>query len=218
MSQNKFALPDHFGKRVVMCVAGVMLCAVAVGFFRCSLFGVDPFQCCAMGTWGRFGTVLSYGTFYTLLNLVILIVDLILDRHNIGLGTFINMFLTGYVVDFSASMLERAVPDPGLATRIGFLAFAIVLMCFASSLYMTADMGVSTYDAVPIWISGHYHRQFRIVRIITDIVCVAIGTACVLAGAVDGQMPGVGTIVTALFMGPLIDWFNRKFSRPLLER
>jgi len=28
---------------------------------------------------------------------------------------------------------------------------------------------------------------------------------------------GIGTIVTAFFMGPLITWFNQKISTPLLE-
>lgn len=35
----------------------------------------------------------------------------------------------------------------------------------------------------------------------------------VLIGAVS-----VGTILTAFFMGPLIDFFNRKFSVPLLHK
>lgn len=201
-----------------MCLVGTMLCAFAVGFFRCSLFGVDPFQCLAMGTWGRFGAFWSYGTFYMVLNLLMLVLDFILDRHNIGLATFINLFLTGYVVDFSVALIERFSPNPGLGGRILFLAVGIVVMCFASSLYMTADMGVSAYDAIPIWISGHYHRQFRLVRIVADLICVIIGTVCVLAGAVDGQLPGLGTVITALFMGPLIDFFNRRFSRPLLEK
>lgn len=218
MQNRTKELPELFGRRLGMCLAGTMLCAFAVGFFRCSFFGVDPFQCFAMGTWGRFGSAWSYGTFYMVLNLAMLVLDFALDRHYIGLATFINLFLTGYVVDFSVGLISHFCPDPGLAERVIFLAVGIVVMCFASSLYMSADMGVSAYDAIPIWISKHYHRQFRIVRIISDIICVVIGTVCVLAGAVDGQLPGIGTIITALFMGPLIDFFNRRFSQPLLAR
>ena len=40
-------LPDHFQKRVGMTTVGVIFCALAVGFFKCSSFGVDPFQCFA---------------------------------------------------------------------------------------------------------------------------------------------------------------------------
>ena len=31
-------------KRIFMCVIGVMVCAVSVGFFKLAAFGVDPFQ------------------------------------------------------------------------------------------------------------------------------------------------------------------------------
>ncbi len=211
-------LPETFRPRLAMTLVGVMLCSIAVGFFKCSLFGVDPFQCFAMGSWGRFGQMLSYGTYYTVLSLVMLAVDLFLDRHYIGIATFINLFLTGYVVDFSQHTITNLCPNPSLPVRVVFLAVGVVLMCFSSSLYMTSDLGVSVYDAIPIVISNRKGWPFKFVRISSDLVCVAIGTACVLAGAVGAPLPGLGTIITAFFMGPLVDFFNRTFSRPLLER
>ena len=55
-------LPENFKKRIAMTTAGVTLCAVAVGFFKCSQFGVDPFQCFAQGVWGHFfEPQVSYG-------------------------------------------------------------------------------------------------------------------------------------------------------------
>ena len=205
-------LPEKFRPRFLMTTAGVLLCAGAVGFFKCSLFGVDPFQCFAQGVWGHFfeGS-LSYGTYYTFLSLLFLLADLILDRHYIGIATFVNMFLTGYIVDFSVSMINRFCPAPDLLMRILFLAIGVVVMCFASSLYMTSDLGVSVYDAIPIVISNRSHAPFKFCRIGCDLICVAIGTA-------SGLLPGLGTLITAFFMGPLVDFFNRRFSRPLLER
>lgn len=210
-------LPEQFRPRLTMTLTGVLLCSIAVGFFKCSLFGVDPFQCFAMGSWGKFGAMLSYGTYYTLISLVMLAVDWFLDRHYIGIATFINLFLTGYIVDFSQHTINQLCPEPGLPLRAVFLAVGVVLMCFASSLYMTADLGVSVYDAIPIVISNRKGWPFKFVRISSDLVCVAIGTVCVLAGAVGAPLPGLGTIITAFFMGPLVDFFNRKFSRPLLD-
>jgi uncharacterized membrane protein YczE len=200
-----------------MTLIGVFLCSIAVGFFKCSLFGVDPFQCFAMGSWGKFGSMLPYGTYYTLISLVMLAVDWFLDRHYIGIATFINLFLTGYIVDFSQKTLAGLCPEPGLPLRLVFLAVGVVLMCFAASLYMTADLGVSVYDAIPIIISNRTGWPFKFMRISTDLICVAIGTLCVLAGATGAPLPGLGTIITAFFMGPLVDFFNRRFSEPLLE-
>ena len=202
-AENKFIL------RVVMTIAGVILCAIAVGFFKCSLFGVDPFQCFAQGSWGRFMSGLPYGTYYAGLSIALLMIDLFLDKHYIGIATFINMFLTGYIVEFAQISIQHFCQDPGLAIRVVMLLIGVVLMCFASSLYMTSDLGVSVYDAIPIIISNKSHKQFRFCRIGCDLVCVLIGFFC-------GLMPGVGTLITAFFMGPLIEFFNQVFSRPLL--
>ena len=204
-------LPEQFQKRVVMTTVGVVLCAASVGLFKCSNFGVDPFQCFAQGVWGRFfASFVSYGTYYAVLSAILLAVDLFAARKYIGAATFINMFLTGYIVDAAVAGLNLAFPRPSLPLRIAFLAAGVIIMCFASSLYMTSNLGVSVYDAIPITISERRKFPFRFVRIGCDLICVGIG-------ALSGLTPGIGTVITALFMGPLVDFFNRRFSEPLLH-
>ena len=74
--------PEKFKKRAIMTTAGVILCAASVGLFQCSSFGVDPFQCFAQGLWGRyFAGHVSYGTYYLLLSVVLLAVDLAAARR-----------------------------------------------------------------------------------------------------------------------------------------
>ena len=43
---------------------------------------------------------------------------------------------------------------------------------------------------------------FKVVRIISDLICVLIGF-------ILGIIPGIGTLITALFMGPLITFFRK---------
>lgn len=203
-------LPDKFRPRLIMTTTGVILCAIAVGFFKCSLFGVDPFQCFAQGSWQRFMGNISYGTYYAGLSFFMLILDFFLDKHYIGIATFVNIFLTGYIVDFSQFVIRRLIPSPSVMIRILLLIIAVIVMCFASSLYMTSDLGVSVYDAIPIVISNKSKRPFRFCRIGCDLICVIVGALC-------GLLPGLGTLITAFFMGPLIEFFNVKFSRPLLD-
>ena len=112
-------LPDHFQKRVGMTTVGVIFCALAVGFFKCSSFGVDPFQCFAQGTWERlFGGVTTYGVYYMILSGVMLVLDLFIARSYMGVATLVNMFLTGYIVDFAVWVLQSLWPEPGLALRV----------------------------------------------------------------------------------------------------
>lgn len=194
-------------KRIGMTVLGVLLCGLAVGPFQFADFGMDPFQVFAHGL----ATLapIGFGTFYTLLNLVILVIIFFLDRKKIGLGTVINMFLVGYMADFSFWGLGKLFPNPGIGVKIILLLVGIVVMCFSSALYFTANLGVSTYDAVAIYWSEHSRVKFQYCRIITDFLCVAVG-------ALLGATAGVGTIITAFFMGPIIAFFRRTVSEPCL--
>ena len=199
-----------FRKRIAMTIGGVILCAFSVGLFKHSMFGVDPFQCFAQGSWGRFFSGISYGTYYMIISILMLIIDFFLDKHYIGIATMINMFLTGYIVDFSYANIQKLIAEPTMTTRILLLVVGVVVMCFGSSLYMTSDLGVSVYDAIPIIISNKSKKPFRFCRIGCDLICVITGTIC-------GLIPGIGTVITAFFMGPLIEFFNNVFARPFLE-
>lgn len=195
-----------------MTTVGVVLCAIAVGFFKCSLFGVDPFQCFAQGVWGHFFKAdLSYGIFYTILCGIMLVIDLFIARRYMGAATLVNMFLTGYIVDLASAAISHFVPEPNLAVRAVFLAIGVLVMCFAASLYMTSNLGVSVYDAIPIVIAEKWNFPFKFVRIGCDLLCVTVGL-------LSGLLPGIGTLITALFMGPLIEFFNHSFSEPLLRK
>jgi len=94
------------------------------------------------------------------------------------------------------------------------LVAAIPFICLAGSLYFTADLGVSTYDIWALVLDKRTRFPFRFLRIATDLLCV--GTGFALLGFRTAGVIGVGTIITAFFMGPLIDFFNRKVSRPML--
>ena len=76
---------SDFTKRLVMCVAGVFLSGVAAGVFGFTAFGMDPFQVFAHGTWTL--VPISYGTFYVVLNGILLLFMVFFNRRMIGLGT-----------------------------------------------------------------------------------------------------------------------------------
>lgn len=185
---------------------GVLISGFSVGMFNRSAFGMDPFQVFAHGIWRHLP--IGFGTFYTILNLLMLIAIFFLDRSKIGLGTAMNIFLMGYMVQFSSWLFEKIFPDPVIGIRCVLLAAGIMLLCFGSSLYFIGDLGVSTYDAVALIISEKKTLRFQYCRISTDLICTIIGFSL-------GAVAGIGTVVTALFMGPIIAFFNKTISMPL---
>ncbi len=206
-------------KRILMCVIGVVFCGLSVGLFKKAAFGVDPFQTFMSGLDQMIP--ISFGTLYTITNICLFLFSLIFDRHYIGIATFVNLFFLGYIAQFSLDTLNVWFPNMGMAGRVVCLIIAIVVMCFASSMYFTADLGVSTYDAVSLIITNTWKiGKFKYNRIISDFVCVILGTTIYLmaGGKHLFSSVGVGTIITAFFMGPLIDYFNVHVSEPFLKR
>lgn len=208
-------------RRIGMSLFGVIICAISVGIFKIAALGVDPFQSLMSGLDKMIP--IDFGTLYVIVNLVLLIFSIVVDRHNIGIATFINLFLLGYITDFTYKSLQKVIVEPSMIVRVICLVVGIVIICFGSAFYMTADLGVSTYDAVAIVMSGKWKwGPFKFVRVGTDLVCVVAGVALYLmAGGTWGEIPtiaGVGTIITAFFMGPLIDLFNRKIAIPFLNK
>jgi uncharacterized membrane protein YczE len=211
---------NHRNKRILMSVFGVVICGISVGFFKRATFGVDPFQTFISGMDAVIP--ISFGTLYVIINICLLLFSLINDRHRIGIATVVNLFLLGYIADYSHQFLLWCIPKAGLLTRILLLLIAIVVMCLSSAFYFTADLGVSTYDAVSLIISGKWKvAPFKYCRIASDLVCVIVG---VLLYFLSGQplsglaeMVGIGTIITAFFMGPLIEFFNIHVAQPFLN-
>ena len=198
-----------------MAAAGILLTGISIGFFKRALFGVDPYQCFVNGLANVIP--IRYGTLYALVNLLQLIVVFRLDRHYIGISTVMNLFLLGYIVEFSEMILTNIFGDAALGLRVVFLLIGIVVTCIAAALYYSADLGVSTYDAIPLHIASREPKllgrtlPFKVVRIIADLICTVIGVAL-------GARAGLGTVITALFMGPLITFFRRTISDPMVKK
>ena len=83
-------------KRVLMSFFGVILSGICVGIFKLAAFGVDPFQAFMSGL--NTAIPISFGTLYMIANIVLLLFSLIFNRKNIGIATFINLFLLGYIM------------------------------------------------------------------------------------------------------------------------
>ena len=216
-----FKKQTHMTRRLWMSVIGVVLCGIGVGFFKAAAFGVDPFQSLMAGL--HEVIPISFGLLYLLANLVLLLFSLICDRSKIGLATIINLTLLGYIVDFSHQTLLGLLPCGSMPVRLTLLAVGLVILSISCSLYITADLGVSTYDAVALVGHDRWPKlPFAALRVLTDLVCVGLGVGLFLASgqpaAQLGQVAGIGTILTAFCLGPLIELCNRRFSRKLLNR
>ncbi len=195
-------------KKILMAFIGVALTGVCVGIFNTALLGADPFTVFVTGISNLAGV--GYGTIYTFVTGALLIVVFLLDRHYIGIATIFNLFGVGYIAEGTAYLISLFYKEGSIVIRVLLFLLGLLLLCFASSMYFTADLGVSAYDAISLIISKRTPIPFKFCRIITDLICVIIGVVC-------KAIVGIGTVITAFFMGPIVQWFITNFSDPLLN-
>ena len=203
-------------KRIVLCVIGVIVCGIAVGFFKFSAFGVDPFTSAMCGL--DVTLPIEYGMLYIIANAVLLLFSLIFDRRMIGLGTIVNLFLVGYLAQYTELFLRSILSPESLVARIICLIIGVLALSFSAGLYVPADLGVSTYDAVALIMANKWHiLKFKYDRIITDLICViAGGILFIVSGNPFSEITaiiGIGTLITAFCMGPLVDFFADNFTK-----
>ncbi len=197
--------------RIFMSLAGVTVGGISVGMFKCSMFGTDPFQVFVYGLSSNI-TVIGFGTFYAILNVLMLITVFLIKKHYIGIATLLNVFFYGYIAEFSEYIIHYLLGETlSFLQRVFLMIFGIVIMCFATSIYFTADLGVSTYDAIALIMRDKKLGEYKFLRMGTDLFCVVIGY--ILGGVV-----GVGTIITALFMGPLIGFFKEHVADVIIKK
>ena len=102
-------------RRIVMSALGVVICGISVGMFKHASLGVDPFQSLMSGLDAVIP--IRFGTLYVIVNLLLLTFALVFDRRKIGLATLINLFLLGYIAEFSQGICRSLLPDLGIVGR-----------------------------------------------------------------------------------------------------
>ena len=211
-------------KRIVLSFISIIIMGLGISLFSVSGFGVDPFTSMNMNIASTLG--IGFGTFQLIVNAVILLyVVIVAHRGLIGVGTAFNMVGCGYACEFFQKLIEPMVRNHFiLAVRVPLLVAGIIILCFACSLFFTANIGVGPYDALGFMLSRGVKLDYKWVRVITDIIVILIGLA--VGGGIEAVISldfslikniGLGTVITAFCMGPLINVFNKCVSSKIFN-
>lgn len=211
-------------KRIVLSFISIIIMGLGISLFSVSGFGVDPFTSMNMNIASTLGV--GFGTYQMIVNAIILIyVIIVAHRGLVGVGTVFNMVGCGYACEFFEGIIRPAVSsNDSPALRIPLLMLGIITLCFACSLFFTANIGVGAYDALGFMLSRGIKLDYKWVRVITDIAVILIGL--VFSGGITAVLKGdfssienigIGTVITAFCMGPLINLFNRHVSAKIFN-
>jgi uncharacterized membrane protein YczE len=181
-------------RRLVQLFAGLTLYGWSMAMLVRSELGLDPWDVFHDGV-SRW-TGLSFGTVVILVGLAVLALWIPL-RQWPGLGTVANAVVIGLVTDLGLAVLST--PDSLLA-RGGLLVGGVVLNGLAGGMYIGSQFGAGPRDGLMTGLVRRTGRSIRLVRTSLEITVLALGW--LLGGVV-----GVGTVLYALAIGPLVQLF-----------
>ncbi len=187
-------------ERLGQLVLGLFLYGVALGFMVRGGIGVAPWDVLALGLAGQSG--LGYGVMTVIISVVVLLLWIPL-RQRVGLGTVLNALLVGP----SADLALLLIPSPA-SVWIGapMFIFGLLLLAFATGLYIAADFGPGPRDGL---MTGLVRRTGWAVWLVRTLIEGSV----LLIGFLLGGPVGVGTVLFAFGVGPLIGWFLPRITR-----
>jgi uncharacterized membrane protein YczE len=133
----------------------------------------------------------------TVINGFIVLIGALLMREQVGWGTLANILSIGPWEDFWLARIPSVTNN--LPVQIAMLLTAILLMGFASAIYIGVDAGAGPRDSMMLAIKRTTGLSLRVARGCIEVTIVTIGWLL-------GGPAGVGTLVFALLVGPSVQW------------
>lgn len=191
-------------RRLLQLYIGLVLYGVSTALFVHANLGADPWDVFHLGVAKQLG--ISFGTVIILTGAAVLLLWIPI-RQMPGLGTVSNVIVLGLAADATLAVLP---PLESMVARSALLAGAIVLNAIATGMYIGAGFGPGPRDGLMTGLHARTGWSLRGIR-------TAIELSVLLIGWLLGGKFGVGTVIYALSIGPLIQlclpWFSQSLSR-----
>ncbi|MEV3875271.1 hypothetical protein [Streptomyces sp. NPDC049906] len=191
--------PARLPRRLLQLYGGLALYGVSCALLVVAGLGLEPWGVLHQGLADLTGLPIGAVTIAVGALVLLLWVPL---RQRPGLGTVSNVVVIGLAMDATLFLL----PDVGaLGARIPLLVVAVGLNGVATGLYLAARFGPGPRDGLMTGVHRLTGRSIRLVRTALEVTVVASGF--LLGGTV-----GAGTVLYALAIGPLAQFFLRVFA------
>jgi uncharacterized membrane protein YczE len=165
--------------------------------------GLDPWDVFHQGLARHTG--MTIGIASAVVGLAVLLAWIPL-RNRLGIGTVANVIVIAVTVDGALAVL----PTPSsLPVRIAMMLGAVLLNAFSTVLYVGAGLGPGPRDGLMTGLVVRTGVSVRLVR--TAIEATVLGIGWLLGGTV-----GVGTVVYAFGIGPLVQLILRIMPQRVL--
>lgn len=177
--------------RVTRLLVGLVIYGTGAAFTVAAGLGVDPWTVFAQGISRVTGVGIGWVTNIVGLGVLLLWIPL---RQKPGVGTIANILLVGTSLQLALAILPH--PDV-LWLQALMLVTGVVLVAVASGLYIGANFGPGPRDGLMTGLHGRFGWPIWACRLAVE------GTVLVLGWLLGGTV-GIGTVIFALGIGPLV--------------
>ncbi len=177
-------------RRLPRLLLGLVLCGLGIASMVVADLGLGPWDVLHQGLSRLSGVPI--GTMGILVGLVVL-AGWVPLRERLGIGTVLNVIVIGTTIDLT--LLWLPVPE-ALWLRVVAMAAGPVLFGVGSGFYIGAGLGPGPCDGL---MTGLARRGLPV-----GGVRAGIGVTVLALGWLLGGTAGVGTIVFAISIGPLV--------------
>ncbi|MTD16371.1 hypothetical protein GIS00_20735 [Nakamurella sp. YIM 132087] len=184
---------DRRARRFSQLLVGVVMYGITMGLMVRSVLGLDPWDVFHQGLTELLGNRLSYGTVITVVSAVVLLLWIPL-RQRPGIGTLVNALVIGWTTDLTLSLVP---PTDDMRLRIGYLVLGVLGNAVGGALYIGAGLGPGPRDGLMTGLVARGVGSIRLVRTVIELSVLGIGWLL-------GGLVGVGTVLYALAIGPLL--------------
>ncbi|HHL2822324.1 TPA: YitT family protein [Citrobacter murliniae] len=188
-------------RRLLQLYIGLALYGVSTAMFVRADLGADPWNVFHLGVANLLK--MNIGVVIIAVGVLVLLLWIPL-RQRPGFGTLSNVIMIGLAADVALMVIPQF---ESLLTRSGLLVSAVILNALATSLYIGAGFGAGPRDGLMTGIHARTGWSVRTIR-------TAIEVSVLLTGWLLGGTVGVGTVLYALAIGPLIQlclpWFRHQ--------
>lgn len=192
-------------RKLLMTLIGILMLGIGAALLRYANLGSDPFNTMLFAISGYFS--ISFTATFILISAALLVLLLVVQRSLLGVASLVILFGLGPVVECTLALLS-GLPQT-LPFRVVMMVLGLLTIGVGCAFCLQTNMGVAPYDGMAPVLEKRLSLPFFLCRIITDSLCVAIGMLL-------GGRPGIGTLLVAFCLGPVIDFFLRHLARPLL--
>ena len=189
-------------QRLIQLVFGLVLFGVGIGLMLQSGLGVAPWDVLHQGLSLHFG--LTIGTWIVIVSGVVLIAWIPL-REPYGIGTLLNAVIIGVMFDVTAAVVPAA---ESTAAQWPMLLLGILIVGFGSGMYIGANLGPGPRDGLMTGIA----KKGPSIRLTRSVIEVSV----LIIGWLMGGTFGIGTVLFALLIGPLVQFFLPRWTIDLV--